>query len=288
MNNDIKSIIDKPKRKYTKKKEKKQEEIKVKKKRGRRKKGEELLIEPEKTIDYIIKHWPYIGATEIKTNALLGLSIQRDIKENYSVLDKIIYNKKVYYYDNRNIIVDTNGQFVGFFINQYNETKKIYFLEPVMDNRTYDEVMTDIKNNKKVGNFIKIDNNIIIKREAKKRGRKKGKRKQDDKFLMKPEDTIDYLASCWPKLGIINIKNKVVSGMKIEKEKGTDNYVLDKYIHNDNIYWIDNKNTVLDNNAKFVGFIIDNNDGTKNICFIESSNDNRTYKKVINDIENKN
>lgn len=266
MINDTKLMdnISKSKRKYTKKKG---EEKKKGKKRGRRKKGEEILIDPEETINYIIKHWPDIGVKNINDKALLGLRIQRDIKENYYVLDKFIYDGNTYYYNKKNMILDIYGQFVGVFIDHCNDRKKIYLFNMVYDNRTYDEVIHDIEYGIISENFVKKDNYVTIKPEAKRRGRKKGKRKKDDKFLMKPEDTINYLANCWPELKIETIINKVVSGIKLEKEKGIDHYVLDKFIHNDCVYWYDSRNSILDNNAKFVGFFIDK-DGDRKIYFL--------------------
>lgn len=276
MSNDIKTInnVEQPKKG---------------RKRGRRKKGEELLINPIETVNYIIKHWPYIGVKEIKSKILSGLKIQRDINENYSVLEKFIYNKKIYLYDKRNTILDKYGQYVGFFIDQENGSKKIYFLDTVYDNRTYDEIINDIENNIPPKKFIRIDNNIVIKREAKKRGRKKGKRKKDDKFLIRPVDVIDYIHSCWPQLEINLIKDKVIKGIRKEKEKGKEYYVLDKFIYKNNIYWVDNRNTILDNDANFVAIFIDNDNGSKQIYFIEPKNtDNRTYDEVIKNIENNN
>jgi hypothetical protein len=257
------------------------------KKRGRRKKGEDILITPEETINYIIKHWPYIGVKEIKNDILIGLRIQRDIKENYCVLDKFLYNNSIYYYDNRNTVLNIYGQYVGFIIERNVRSKSIYFLNNVYDDRTYEEVINNIESNIQPYTFNKLNNNIIIKPEAKKRGRKKGKRKKDDIFLIKPEDVIDYISMCWGKLEIDKIKGKIVQGIKTEKEKGKEYYVLDKFVYKENTYWVDSRNTILDNNAKFVGFFIDNINGTKKIYFLKQKNlDTRTYKEIIDNIEN--
>lgn len=133
---------------------------------------------------------------------------------------------------------------------------------------------------------IKTDNNIVIKPEAKKRGRKRGRRKKGEDFIMKPEDVLDYMIRNFPGMKLEQIKDKVIEGLKLKRDIGENYYVLDKFIYKDNAYYYDSRNTILNNDAQFVGFFINREDGTKKIQFLKSTyTDNRTYEEVIADIE---
>lgn len=133
---------------------------------------------------------------------------------------------------------------------------------------------------------IKTDNNVVIKPEAKKRGRKRGRRKKGEEFIMKPEDVLDYMIRNFPGMKLEHIRDKVIKGLKLKRDIGENYYVLDKFIYKGLVYYYDSRNTILNSDAQFVGFFINQDDGSKKIQFLKSSQeDNRTYEAVIDDIE---
>lgn len=133
---------------------------------------------------------------------------------------------------------------------------------------------------------LKTDDNTIIKPEAKKRGRKRGRRKKEQELMMKPEEVMDYMIRNFPDMKLEKIKYKVVSGLKLMKELGENRYVLDKFTYNDESYYYDDKNTILNADAKFVGYFIDQDDGTKKIYFLKpKGRDERNFEQIIAEIE---
>lgn len=139
---------------------------------------------------------------------------------------------------------------------------------------------------KEVKKEIKTDKDVIIKPEAKKRGRKRGRRKKGEEFIMKPEDVIDYMIRNFPDMQIEKIKDKVIKGLRLKRDIGENYYVLDKFMYNGEIYYYDSRNSILNSDAQFVGFFLDQEDGTKKIQFLRQPNDDtRTYEQIIADIE---
>ena len=157
--NNINNINDaqRQKRKYIRKKKPEQnkaddgtiikpEAKKRGRKRGRKKKEQELLLKPDEILAYMIRNFPYMGIEKIKDKVINGLQIMKDIGDNPYLLYKFIHEDKTYYYDDMNTILNADGQIVGFFIKQPDETNKMCMIDRKnRDIRTFQEVINEIE-----------------------------------------------------------------------------------------------------------------------------------------------
>jgi hypothetical protein len=133
------------------------------------------------------------------------------------------------------------------------------------------------------------DDDMIIKPEAKKRGRKRGRKKRDQELLFKTEEVLDYMIRNYPQLGIDQIKNKIINGMIAMKQLGDTPYVLEKFTHtNGSVYYIDTKGAIFNTDAIIVGYFIKQSDGKEKMYLIEQKNRiTESYDEIIKSIENK-
>jgi hypothetical protein len=136
---------------------------------------------------------------------------------------------------------------------------------------------------KKDGNgAIEIE---AINMEPKKRGRKRGRKRNDQELLLKPDEMIDYMIRNFPQMGIDRIREKVLNGLKIMRELNDNPYLLHKFKYDDNTYlYYDDQNTILNSDGQIVGF---KETGTNKMFMINSNKDTRTYEQVIKQIEGK-
>ncbi len=98
----------------------------------------------------------------------------------------------------------------------------------------------------------KLDSSGNINNNEPKKKRR-GRRKKEIDLIMKPEDILDYMIKNYPKMGIDQIKTKVLDGLKHREENINKIYVLDKVEHNQNTYYYDSLGNVFDIYAKMVG-----------------------------------
>jgi hypothetical protein len=133
------------------------------------------------------------------------------------------------------------------------------------------------------------DDNMVIKPEAKKRGRKRGRKKRDQELLFKTEEVLDYMIRNYPQMGINQIRSKVIDGMISMKQLGDTPYVLEKFTHtNGSIYYIDTKGAIFNTDAIIVGYFVKQTDGKEKMYLIEQKNIiSESYDEIINSIENK-
>lgn len=174
--------------------------------------------------------------------------------------------------------------------------KSILNLELDEDELNYDlnNVITEAPRQKrKYTKRKKVEQNIadddtVIKPEAKKRGRKRGRKKKDQELTFKSEEVLDYMIRNYPHMGIERIRDKVIDGLKIMKELGDNPYLLYKFSHDDNTYYYDDKNAILNTDGKIVGYFIKQEDGSNKMFSITQKNkDIRTFDQVIDSIEKK-
>jgi hypothetical protein len=134
----------------------------------------------------------------------------------------------------------------------------------------------------------KADDDTVIKPEAKRRGRKRGRKKKEQDLYMKPDEIVDYIIRNFPNMGIEKIREKVLNGIKIMKKFGDSPYLLYKFTYEGNVYYYDDKNSILNSDGQLVGFFIKQNEGVNKMYMINQKNvDNRTYQQVIDSIEKK-
>lgn len=138
----------------------------------------------------------------------------------------------------------------------------------------------------KVGQRLTNDGKVI-KTEAKKRGRKKGRMKKKD-LTMKPEEVLDYMIRNYPGMKIECIKDKVVNGLKLKNRLYNEPYVLDKFKLNGKNYYYDDYGSVIDSDATLVGYFLDKEDGTKQLYMLNDITEedelfNDIYKKINNE-----
>lgn len=138
---------------------------------------------------------------------------------------------------------------------------------------------------KKIVEENTADDGTIIKPDAKKRGRKRG-RKKESEILMRPCEVVDYIVRNFPHKGVENIRDKVIDGIKMMKMIGDNPYLLYKFTHCNNTYYYDDTNTIMNSDGRVVGFFIKQNDGKNKMFMIERKNkDTRTFREVIDEIE---
>ena len=130
------------------------------------------------------------------------------------------------------------------------------------------------------------DDETVIRHEAKKRGRKRGRKKKDQDQAFKPEDVLDYMVRNYPHMGIDRIRDKVIDGLKVMKELGDNPYLLYKFSHDGNTYYYDDKNAILNTDGSIVGYFVKQEDGTnKMFSILQKNKDTRTFDQVIDSIE---
>jgi len=159
LNLDQNEVSDPPrqKRKYVRKKKPEQnkaddgtiikpEAKKRGRKRGRKKKEQELLLKPDEILEYMIRNFPYMGIEKIKDKVINGLKVMKDIGDNPYLLYKFTHDDKIYYYDDMNTILNTDGQIVGFFIKQNDGINKMFMIDKKnRDIRSFQEVIDEIE-----------------------------------------------------------------------------------------------------------------------------------------------
>jgi len=150
--------------------------------------------------------------------------------------------------------------------------------EPVRQKRKYTR--------RKPISYNKTDDDIIIKPEAKKRGRKRGRRKKESDILFTPQEVIDYIDRNYPLMGIDRIREKVIEGLKTMREFGDSPYLLYKFTYDDTVYYYDDKGAILNTDGQLVGYFILQTDGNNKMYMFKRKNkDTRTFQEVIDSIE---
>jgi len=127
--------------------------------------------------------------------------------------------------------------------------------------------------------------NDIMDTEIVKKGRKRGRKKKDSIVQHTPEEIIDYMIRNFPHMKIDQIKEKTLNGLKIMKEMGDNPYILTKFIHQNKVYYYDDRNAVLNPDGMLVGFVIRRSDATNRIYFIDNQQTKQSYQEVIDMIE---
>lgn len=136
--------------------------------------------------------------------------------------------------------------------------------------------------------YNKLDDNTIIKPETKKRGRKRGRKSKDQEVVFKPHEILDYIHRNYPLMGINRIREKVIDGLKLMRDLEEGAYILTKFTYDGSSYYFDDNNAILNTDGKLIGLFISQTDGNnKMYLFNRKDKDIRTFKEVIDDIENK-
>ncbi|VBB17974.1 hypothetical protein YASMINEVIRUS_437 [Yasminevirus sp. GU-2018] len=134
----------------------------------------------------------------------------------------------------------------------------------------------------------KADDGTVIKPEAKKRGRKRGRKKKDQDMLFKPEEVIDYVHRNFPLMGIDRIREKVMEGLKKMREFGDNPYLLYKFTYNANTYYYDDKGAILNEDGQMVGVFIKQDDGFNKMYMFARKKDNTlTHSEVLEALKKK-
>ena len=201
--------------------------------------------------------------------------------------------------DTKYIKINTKGGYIqkkGIKINKH--TWDDWSGTDMSDNNNLSDVQLNIENiprqKRKYTKRQKIepkigDDNTIIKPEAKKRGRKRGRKKRDQEVLFKTEEILDYMIRNYPHMGIDQIKTQVIEGLIAMKQIGDTPYVLEKFTHTDgSIYYTDTKGAIFNTDALIVGYFIKQPDGKEKMYLIEQKNKIiKSYDEIIKSIENK-
>lgn len=141
---------------------------------------------------------------------------------------------------------------------------------------------------KKKNNMVAADD-TVIKQEPKKRGRKSGRKKTDQEFLLKPEKVLEYMIRNYPSLGIDKIRDQIIIGLKEMKTIEEEPYRLYKFRYNGNDYYCDEKFAIYNTDAKVVGYFVKRPNDSKKMYMIDSKDkDTRTFQEVIDSIEKQN
>ena len=136
--------------------------------------------------------------------------------------------------------------------------------------------------------YNKTDDDKVIKPEAKKRGRKRGRKKRDMEILFTPQEVIEYIHRNYPLMGIDKISDKVVEGLRVMREFGDSPSLYYKFTYDDITYYYDDRNAILNADGQLVGHFIPQGDGNnKMYLFNRKNQDTRTFEEVIDWIENR-
>jgi len=131
------------------------------------------------------------------------------------------------------------------------------------------------------------EDGTIIKTEAKKRGRKRGRRTKEQDATFKPEEILDYIHRNYPLMGIDRIRDKVIDGLKVMREFSNSPYILYKFTYDDTIHYYDDNGAILSADGKLVGYFVRQPDGMNKMCmFTRKNKDARSFQQVIDSIEN--
>jgi hypothetical protein len=133
---------------------------------------------------------------------------------------------------------------------------------------------------------IVAEDNTVIKPESKKRGRKRGRKKQEHDMLFKPEEILDYIQRNYPHVNIEKIRYKIIDGLKLMREFGERPYLLYKFEYDHTTYYYDDRGSILNTDGQLVGlFVKQSNDINKMFMFESKNKDRRTFQEVIDQIE---
>lgn len=131
------------------------------------------------------------------------------------------------------------------------------------------------------------EDGTIIKTEAKKRGRKRGRRTKEQDATFKPEEILDYIHRNYPLIGIDRIRDKVIDGLKVMRAFSDSPYLLYKFTYDNTIYYYDDNGAILNADGKLIGYFVKQSDGMNKMCMFTLKNkDTRNFQQVIDSIEN--
>ena len=115
-------------------------------KRGKSKKTVDTLFKPEEIIDYIIRNYPQKNLHEIRDKLIDGVKKMKEFNETSYLLEKFMYRNSAYYYDKYDVIFNSDGRMVGYYIKQTNGSKKIFQIKNVIiDTRPVNVIINDIE-----------------------------------------------------------------------------------------------------------------------------------------------
>jgi len=164
--------------------------------------------------------------------------------------------------------------------NKLNKNVEIKAIEPPRQKRKY------TKRQKVPKNIAEDD--TVIKLEAKKRGRKRGRKKKDQELTFRSEEVVDYMIRNYPHMGIERIREKVLDGLKVMKDINDEPYRLYGFVHKKIKYYYDDNDAILNTDGVIIGYFIKQEDQNKKMYMLQQNNtDIRTFEQVINSIERK-
>lgn len=140
-----------------------------------------------------------------------------------------------------------------------------------------------------------LNPNLEINQEKKKRGRKqkkdkikkkpgkRGRKKKDHDYVLKPENVLDYICRNYPQLGVGRVRENILVALKLQKGYEPSNYVFDCLQYKGVKYYYDHYGNVINNQAEPVGIYIDSDNIKKLIIFdeLDDKYDRMTSGRII-------
>lgn len=127
---------------------------------------------------------------------------------------------------------------------------------------------------------------ITDDKRQKQRGRKRGRKSKSQEILFRPEEVIDYISRNYPNIGIENIRDSLINGLKIMKDAKNNPYLLYKFTYKDVVYYYDDTGAILNVDGILIGYFIKQDTGhNKMYLFSQKNKDTRSVEEVIKDIE---
>lgn len=136
---------------------------------------------------------------------------------------------------------------------------------------------------KQLDEYAKINNETYVKLDQYKRGRKRGRKtKEQSNKLFTTDEILGFLERNYSIFNIEENKQKILEGLTTMKEFGIQQYIMNKFIHNDNTYYYDDFGSVINIDGKLVGIIVKQNNEKKIIIFDTNYS---SYDNIMKTIE---
>ena len=128
------------------------------------------------------------------------------------------------------------------------------------------------------------DGNDVIQ-EAKKRGRKRGRKKKDLDSLYKPEEVLDFIIRNYPMCNVGIIKDKIIKGLARMREFGDRPNLLYRITYDGKTYYYDDHGTIYNTDGATAGVFVKVPEGYNKMYLFQRNKPTRTPEDVIRDAD---
>jgi hypothetical protein len=131
----------------------------------------------------------------------------------------------------------------------------------------------------------KTEDGHDVVQEAKKRGRKRGRKKKDQDTLYNPEEVIDFIERNYPQYNLGKIKNKIITGLAKMREFGNRPNLLYRISYDGKTYHYDDRGTIYNTDGATVGVFVKVSDGYNKMYLFNRKKPLRTPDNVLTDAD---